>query len=264
MRVLIIDSSGPQGETLCGALVRAGHDAIAARTPREAWVLIPRFLPHIVVSELFESDTDDYGWWRKLCRHSALAEARFIAALSGIDAEALPLARDAGFDYVLAAPVDAISLDEYLVGVSSAHWRRNPAGIHPRPGNRLGIPVAGRTMPDASGAPCELDEAAELDALERFLRAMREQAEKESGKEIHLLGAARVPPVAQLRHLDTVRDALDAARGGDALAGRQILQDGLTVVRATVQPWADALRARYELALRTYAILYPLDGLSPR
>lgn len=259
MRVLIIESCVEQSERLRCMLNAVGHDAINAGTPREAVVLAPRFLPQVVVSELFPVGDDHYGWWRKLYREPALAETRFIAVLSRWDAPALAQAREAGFEYVLANPVDAFSLDEYLVGVSSPRWRRSPAGTHPWPEVvSLALPPA---VTSSEEAP---EEIPGREALAGFLQAMRDLAEAQDSNQIYLLGPLEVPPVALLRHLNVVRGALDAACSGDKAGGRQILQDGLTIARdAAQQPWSEALCARYQLALRTYCALHLMDGVNP-
>ena len=259
MRILIIESCVEQSERLRCILNAVGHDAITAGTPREAVVLAPRFLPQVVLSELFPVGDDHYGWWRKLYREPALAETRLIAVLSGWNAPALVQAREAGFEYVLAKPVDAFSLDEYLVEVSSSQWRRTPSRTHPWP------MVAGLTLPSAL---CRTEQVPEepsgREALAGFLQAMRERAEAENPREIHLLGPLEVPPVALLRYLNAVREALDAARDGERAGGRQILQEGLTIARgAAPQPWSEALCARYQLALRTYCALHQVDGVNP-
>jgi CheY-like chemotaxis protein len=255
---MIVEGSVESGDTLRLALLGAGHDPLFVRTPREAVVLAPRFSPQVVVCELFAEKTDGYHWWRKLRRDRLPAQTRFIAALDEYDAAALVLAREAGFDYVLGKPVEAFSLDEYLVGASSSRWRMNPGLPHPW------TPSDGSITPeDRSRIPDLLDEGPARDALSEFLVAMRELAAKESPDVLRLLGPLEVPPVALLRHLKAVREALDAAHGGDPMGGRQILQDALTVARAAPpQPWSEELCERYQLALRTYCSQHEVDGAS--
>jgi CheY-like chemotaxis protein len=229
------------------ALLGAGHHLRALHTAREAFVLGPGFRPEVLVSEVYLPDAEGYAWWKKLRTHPALAAARFIAVTSTYNRDTVRLARESGFEYVLGRPVDLLSLDEYLVGVSP-RWGRHLPGPHPWPS--LSIPVFGSTgMLSTNLTATEM--------LAAFLCAMREREASASGGGSHLLGPQAVPPELLLRQLDMVKEALEAARKGDPARGHQLLRGELLAAQAGPrESWTAALCERYELALTTYCALF--------
>ena len=252
MRVLVIDGSLQESESLARQLQTLGHEARTAATPREAFVRTLRFAPELIFSELhFEADNSD-NWLRKLRRHPVLADSRFVAVTARSDAATLTCARETGFEYVLVKPVHLFALEEYLVGVSSPVWRKQQPTPHPWPARGDAAVVMPRHLSeDRPDGPLDRE------GVEEFLRAMQELS-AEHGEETGDAPARPIviPPVALLRYLDAIHMALGAADRGDRSRGHQILHDGLARISAAPpQPWSEALAARYHLALRTYCAL---------
>lgn len=252
MRVLLVDGCPDHTDSLNKHLQTLGHETRAVATPRLAFVCALRFAPEVIMSELEFSGADSRTWLKKLRRHPALVDSRFIAITTRCDATTLRCARETGFEYVLVKPVDPFSLAEYLVGVSSPPWRQHAVLPHPWPVAVSGPPGIPRPL-----SAERLEEPPDREAVADFLLAMREITEQDARESGCLPEVpAVIPPVALLRYLEVIRTALQAARNGDRLLGHQLLHEGLVHLSAAPpQPWSGALSGRYHLALRTYCTL---------
>jgi CheY-like chemotaxis protein len=246
MRILAVGTCLASLDALTMELAAAGHDLLVTRTTRKAFALGPRFQPEVVVSDLFPVGADGYSWWRRLRTDPALRETRFLAVTDRYDAATVRVAREAGYEYVLAKPVDLCALDEYLVGASSPRWRRFGEGVHPWPQCNGGVQLT----------PSALESVPDREGLADFLCAMRDRAASEPSSPRRLLGSREIPPEELLRHLDALQVALHAARQGDLQQGLDLLCRELAAARsAPSEPWSGALCERYELALTTYCAL---------
>ena len=105
-RVLVVDDSADQVETLGMILTAGGHTVRTARSGAEALEIAAGFAPEVAIVDIGMPDMDGLELARRL---KALpgSERRVLIALSGYgEAEARQRALEVGFDEYLVKPVD--------------------------------------------------------------------------------------------------------------------------------------------------------------
>ena len=110
-RVLVVDDNSEAAETLAELLELWGEEAQIAFCGEQALETAARWQPDTVLLDLRMQGMDGYEVARRLRRHQPSPR---LIALTGCGHAAEPRAREAGFDALLAKPVDAELLRQLL------------------------------------------------------------------------------------------------------------------------------------------------------
>lgn len=113
LRVLVVDDYPGAADVSCVLVRLLGHEAVSAKTGREAVDLVTSYQPDVIVLDLGLPDLSGYDVARAVRARDG--KQPFIAAMTGLDAatdRAQSLA--AGIDLHLVKPTSAESIDRIV------------------------------------------------------------------------------------------------------------------------------------------------------
>jgi CheY-like chemotaxis protein len=123
LRVLVVDDDPDSNEVVRTLLASCGADVRTASSAHEAFEIVGRWLPDVVVSDLAMPDEDGYSL---LARMRAGERLRRVPAIA-LTAYSSPVDREqalsAGFHAHVAKPVRTAELLGAVVAARDASWR---------------------------------------------------------------------------------------------------------------------------------------------
>ena len=114
MRILVVDDNRDSADALAWLLQSIGHQAHAAYDGSSALRAVERHSPDLVIQDLSMPDMSGYEIARRMRQLSAARHALLVAVTGGRRADALCIAKEAGFDRLLLKPVGLEALEEAL------------------------------------------------------------------------------------------------------------------------------------------------------
>jgi CheY-like chemotaxis protein len=115
VRILVVDDNRDSADALAWLLQSIGHEARTAYDGLSALVAVERHSPEVVIQDLGMPDMSGYEIARRMRQLSAARHALLVAVTGGRRADALCIAKEAGFDRLLLKPVGLEALEEALV-----------------------------------------------------------------------------------------------------------------------------------------------------
>ena len=114
MRILVVDDNRDSADALAWLLQSSGHDARAAYDGPSALLAVERQSPEVVIQDRGMPDMSGYEVARRMRQLSAARHALLVAMTGRRRADALCIAKEAGFDRLLLKPVGLEALEEAL------------------------------------------------------------------------------------------------------------------------------------------------------
>lgn len=115
-RVLVIDDHQDSLEMLVELLRLEGHDAHGASDGPRALELAGSLAPHVILCDLSLPQMDGYEIARRLRARPQSSAMRLIAFTGHNDPASIERAREAGFDDLVAKPIDPERLKAVIEG----------------------------------------------------------------------------------------------------------------------------------------------------
>jgi CheY-like chemotaxis protein len=119
VRILVVDDNRDSADALAWLLQSIGHEARTAYDGPSALLAVERHSPEVVIQDLGMPDMSGYEIARRMRQLSAARHALFVAVTGGRRADALCIAKEAGFDRLLLKPVGLEALAEALGSCST-------------------------------------------------------------------------------------------------------------------------------------------------
>ena len=115
MRILVVDDNRDSADALAWLLQSIGHEARIAYDGPSALLVAERHSPEVVIQDLGMPDMSGYEIARRMRKLSAARRALLVAMTGRRRADALCIAKEAGFDRLLLKPGGLEALEEVLV-----------------------------------------------------------------------------------------------------------------------------------------------------
>jgi CheY-like chemotaxis protein len=115
VRILVVDDNRDTADALAWLLQSIGHEARTAYDGPSALLAVERHSPEVVIQDLGMPDMSGYEIARRMRQLSGARHALLVAVTGGRRADALCIAKEAGFDRLLLKPVGLEALEEVLV-----------------------------------------------------------------------------------------------------------------------------------------------------
>ncbi len=116
-RILVVDDSEDNVESLAGLLRVMGHEVRTARDGVEAVRAASEYLPRVVFLDIGMPNMDGYAAARRIRAHAWGRKMALIAMTGWGKDEDKRRSAAAGFDSHLVKPVDPAELDRILAGI---------------------------------------------------------------------------------------------------------------------------------------------------
>ena len=124
-RVLVVDDNADAANSLSTLLMFQGHHTQVAYSAKEALACVESFRPDVGLLDIGLPEMNGYELAKKLRAISSLNGMRLIALTGYGQAEDYQRTREAGFDDHLVRPVDLVTLERALAGITARH----PLGV---------------------------------------------------------------------------------------------------------------------------------------
>jgi CheY-like chemotaxis protein len=115
VRILVVDDNRDSADALAWLLQSIGHEARTAYDGPSALLAVERHSPEVVIQDLGMPDMSGCEIARRMRMLSAARHALLVAVTGRPRADALCIAKEAGFDRLLLKPVGLSALEEVLV-----------------------------------------------------------------------------------------------------------------------------------------------------